>query len=562
MDEKRRTAIFIIILVVLGGFIFMYRLNVRGLAEPDEGRYAEIAREMLESGDWIFPRLNYILHMHKPPMSYWLIASSFSIFGVNEFAARFPSAAAAIITVIATFFIGKRLAGATAGFVAGIILITMPQFIGSARLAFPDMFLTCFVTIAFASFIKGCYVEKKTLPFLSFWLFAGLGMMTKGPVTLVLLLVPVIIHIIALREWSLIRRMQPVNGIILFLIISLPWYIFVMIRLPGLLDFFLGEQTLERLTSSFREVPRFFLIGAFVVLSFPWLFYYAAGIGTIICNRPSRGSGDKSRYLVLIWFFVTIIFFSSLRSSIASYILPAYPPLAIITAMFLTEQFRNVKVSSAFILSTVMTALAAAALAVTSAYYYIHIAGDIRYAFLQNSVLILVFILGIVSLLTVIFLLMRKSCYVFVTLALLFPALALVFLHKVPEIEERFHWRVKGKHLAEKILEMKQDSDEVVMMKQYYADLPFYLRRPVLHLHIHREKRFEDSERYNELVLFGDAAEKELIESKTRTFFVAPKPEYQRVISLYPDDAHFILEVKGHVLFCNEKVDLDAGSSE
>ncbi len=83
MNERRRTAVFAIILIVLGGSMFMYRLGVRGLAEPDEGRYAEIAREMVESGDWMFPRLNYILHMHKPPMAYWLIASSFSIFGVN-----------------------------------------------------------------------------------------------------------------------------------------------------------------------------------------------------------------------------------------------------------------------------------------------------------------------------------------------------------------------------------------------------------------------------------------------------------------------------------------------
>ena len=94
-----------------------------------------------------------------------------------------------------------------------------------------------------------------------------------------------------------------------------------------------------RLTSGFREMPRYFLIAVLGALSFPWLFYFLAGAGMLVRSRPKTGSGESARYLVLAWFLVVIVFFSLLRSSIASYVLPAYPPMAVVTAMFVTGQF-------------------------------------------------------------------------------------------------------------------------------------------------------------------------------------------------------------------------------
>ncbi len=472
-----------------------------------------------------------------------------------------PSAIAAIVSVLATFYIGKRLSGTVAGFVSGIVLMTMPQFIGSARLAFPDMFLTCFVTLAFAFFIRGYFAEKKAISFLLFWFFAALGMMTKGPVTLVILLVPVMVYIAVLREWRLFRQMQPVKGIILFLVVSLPWYLFVIIRLHGLLGFLIGEQTVERLTSGYREMPRYFLTGVVGVLSFPWLFYFLAGAGMLVRSRPKTGSGESARYLVLAWFLVVIVFFSSLRSSIASYVLPAYPPMAVVTAMFMAEQFSTRGMSRAFVLSAVMTILVIAALAVVSICYYFRIPEYAGYAFLQRPILLSAVLLSAITLLAAGLVLMRRFRCLFGVQALLFPILLVVFLFEIPEVEKRFHWRVKGKHMAEKILELREDGDEVVMMKQYYADLPFYLRRRVLHLHVHRERRFEDAKTYDRLVLFGDA-ERKLLESETRTFFVAPEREYRRVNAEYPDNSYFIKEIKGHVLFSNQALDLTAGSDD
>ena len=555
MDNRRKTAILVAILVVISGSLFMYRLNVRGLAEPDEGRYAEIAREMVESGDWIYPRLNYILHMHKPPMSYWLIAGSFSVFGVNEFAARFPSAIAAILTAIATFFIGKRLAGLAAGFIAGIVLISMPQFIGSARLAFPDMFLTCFVTLGFACFIRGCSSDKKRAPFLLFWLFAGLGMMTKGPVALLIMLVPVLVYILVMREWGLVRQMQPFNGIILFLIVSLPWYLYVITQLEGLFGYFVGEQTAERLTSDFREVPRYFLVGVLGMLTFPWLFYLLAGIGTMIRDGTETDHVGKRKFLVLIWFSVVIVFFSLMRSSIASYILPAYPPAAIITGMFLARAFSSDKKHVLLSVATALTMVVMFVLALALIRYPLHESWDTAYSFLRGTIIAYAVILLAAVLVLLVLSILRKTEYVVGVLALLSTVFFVLFLHRIPDIEKRMHWRVKGKHFAEEVLRLEREGDDVVMMKQYYADLPFYLKRRVLHLHVHREKRFEDPAVYQKLVMFGYDAEERLLQSEVRTFFVAPKAEYERVSFRYPDNSHFIMEVKGHVLFCNLPLD-------
>ena len=253
--------------------------------------------------------MNYIVHMEKPPMAYWLIAGSFSIFGVNEFAARFPSALAAIITVVAVFFIGKRLAGPTAGFLAGIVLITSPQFTASSGLAFPDMILTCFITLGFAFFIKGAAADGKQWNFLMFWLFAGFGMLTKGPVTLVIMLIPVILYILIFHEWRLVRPVPMIFGIAIFLIVAIPWYLFVIIRLPGLLEFFISKQTIGRLTTTFREVSRGYLFTIFCALSFPWFFFMLAGVSEIFQGKYRAEKNDYLRFFPLICLVVTILFF-------------------------------------------------------------------------------------------------------------------------------------------------------------------------------------------------------------------------------------------------------------
>ena len=554
MSEKQKTALYIFLLCAIAGFLFFYRLGIRGLAEPDEGRYAEVAREMLESGDWLIPRMNYIVHMEKPPMAYWLIAGSFSIFGVNEFAARFPSAIAAIISVIAVFITAKRLACATAGFLAGIVLITTPQFAVSSGLVFPDMFLTCFITLGFAFLIKGAVKGGKQWNFLMFCLFAGLGMLTKGPVTLVIMLVPVVLYLLIFREWRLVRPVWLIIGIAVFLAVAIPWYLYVVIRLPGLLNFFVGKQTVGRLTTTFREVAPGYLLTVFCAMSFPWFFFMLAGVMDIFQGKYRIERNDYLRFLPLIWLAVTILFFSALRSALASYILPAYPPLAIATGILLTIWSERKRLPHSLVFPIVFLLLIGALIAG----YYASICSVFekygQYYFLQNSIIFLSVIFGLACLLSILFHTIGNLSAFIATLALIFPIIYLVILHEIPEMENRLHWRVKGKHLAEKIIELQQNSDEVVMVKQYYADLPFYLARPVLHLHVHREKQFEDPATYDRLVFFGDA-EESLLLSDRRIFFVAPKSEYDRIESAYPENAHFLTEVNKHILFINKPLE-------
>ena len=562
MTERSKTTVYILILVALSGFLFSYRLGVRGLAEPDEGRYAEIAREMVETGDWVVPRLNYIVHMHKPPMAYWLIASSFTAFGVNELAARLPSALAGIVTVIATFYIGMKVAGRRAGFLAGIALITMPQFLGSARLAFPDMFLTCFATVAYAFFIKGYYAERKAVPYLLFWAFAGLGMLTKGPVVLVIVVAPVIIYVLVSREWRLLLQMRPLDGIALFLIISLPWYLFVVMRFPGLLKYFLSEQTAARLTSDFRPQPRYYLPGVLAALSFPWFWYLPAGVGKVFRAREEENASGNLRYILLLWPLVTLGFFLTLRSSIASYILPAYPPLAILAGMFFDEQFNCKRSSPAFKACSTLTVLVMVFFAVISFYYVANFGQLVKntsYLSFQNTVLALGIVFSVIAVLAAVFMIAGRARYVFVSLALFFPVFFIIFLHQMPVIEEESHWRVKGKRLAEEIMKYRKKDESVVMIGQRYHDLPFYLKGEVIHLDIDVEARFTKAEVYERLV--RDAAmEKGLINSSERTFFVAPRKRYNEISSKH--DVYFVGRAQDHVAFCNQPVDPEAGKKE
>src|SRR5437867_5711825 len=160
--------------MALAAFVLFFQLGTRGLSEPDEGRYAEVGREMVASGDWLVPRFNGIEHLSKPPVTYWLIAASLKAFGVNEWAARLPVAIAALATVVALYEM--------AGLWPAVVLLSCAQFFIVARLTTTDMLVTCFAAWSVWALWRW-YVssDRKFGKIVWFYVFLGLGMMTKGP---------------------------------------------------------------------------------------------------------------------------------------------------------------------------------------------------------------------------------------------------------------------------------------------------------------------------------------------------------------------------------------------
>lgn len=317
---------------------------VRPLSDPDEGRYAVAALQMLRSGDWVSPALNGLPFFHKPPLYYWLAAVGFQVAGVHEWVARLPSLLGAWWAAMALFALLKRYASLAVAVSAAVVLVTMPYTYLAAQYANMDMLLagcmTACICCAAAATLEARKETGRGL-WLAWWVgagvWAGLGFLAKGLIALVL---PGLVWAIWLvwdgrwRQWWL-----PLHAAawLPVLLIAGPWVWMVQQRHSGFFHYFFVTQHFQRYTgTTFNNPQPWWFYGAVIVLAaLPWTgWLLAAGWR---CWRRQRKvakhpagptlvlSMDR---LMLVWFAVVLVFFSIPHSKIVGYVLPALPPLA------------------------------------------------------------------------------------------------------------------------------------------------------------------------------------------------------------------------------------------
>lgn len=317
-------------LFLLGGFLFFFRLGVPGLMDPDEGRYAEIAREMLASGDFITPQLNFLPYLEKPPLVYWLTALLLKLCGSAEWAVRLVPALSALGGMWAVSWLATQLWDPETALVSAIITATSTGFFLLGRILTLDMTLTCSlswgVALAYVAWRNG---TRRYL--LWAYLMLGLGVLTKGPVALVL---PALIFLIALimagqgRQW---RRLWHPGGALLLVLLVLPWYILVAWQDPEFGRYFFWEEHVQRFLTPRIHAgqPFYFYVGVVLVGFLPWTFLLPWGWGATTGDlRGSQAAADR-RFLI-IWFGVVFVFFSLARAKLFPYLLPGLPPLALL----------------------------------------------------------------------------------------------------------------------------------------------------------------------------------------------------------------------------------------
>jgi 4-amino-4-deoxy-L-arabinose transferase-like glycosyltransferase len=312
-------------LVTLAGLgLFFLRLGVPGLMDPDEGRYAEIAREMLLLKDWLIPHLNLVPYLEKPPLVYWLTSLGFTAFGLTEWAARLPSALAALAGVYLAFWLGRTLWGDDQGFWGAMVLSTCGGYVILARLLTLDMVFTFFLNLGIA---LGYLALSRVRPRLWPWAYLSLALavLVKGPVALVLAgLIWIVVAFLRGRQaaWALIC---PVSWVLLAVVV-LPWFVYVAWRIPEFPHFFLWVQHVTRYLSgvSFHAEPWWYFGPVLLGLLLPW----TGLVPWALARRTSMDPGD--RIFLMIWTGVILAFFSVSGGKLATYILPALLPLALL----------------------------------------------------------------------------------------------------------------------------------------------------------------------------------------------------------------------------------------
>ena len=330
--------IILLILLALCGVIFFFGLGRVGLLGPDEPRYAEVAREMFVSGDYISPRLCGCLWLEKPALLYWMSAAAYHLFGVNEYAARLPSALAATATAISLLSLLRRAGLERIALASSLVLVTSAIFIGYARVMTPDMLLTAAVTIALLS--GHLWTTASGRARMVCWLVlsaaAGCAVLAKGLVGLILIVPVLTLHLAIVGKLKEIDWRVCVYGIAVFLAVASIWYVPVTMRHGwGFLDEFFYKQHFSRYLTNLYHHPQpvyFFPIIAIAGVM-PWTFFLVPGVGRLRGLKPRVKAEDSILALAWIWVAWPLVFFSLSASKLPGYILPIFPAMAIIAGV-------------------------------------------------------------------------------------------------------------------------------------------------------------------------------------------------------------------------------------
>ena len=244
----------ITILVLLCAYLFFFKLGGMALTDPDETFYAQTAKEMLARGEWVTPYLLGKPQFEKPILIYWLVELSYKAFGVNETAARLPSAVFGLLGVIAIYLLGKLLFNKVAGFLSAVILATNVEYVILSRACITDMVLTTFMLLGVLFFFYGYVKEKGYFYILSSAAF-GFAVLAKGPIAIILPAAAFIIFLLLAKDMGRLRKIPFVWCLLAFIVVAMPWYL-AAYRLHGkeFIDAFFGFQNVTRFTQSEHKI--------------------------------------------------------------------------------------------------------------------------------------------------------------------------------------------------------------------------------------------------------------------------------------------------------------------
>lgn len=372
-------------IVLLAAFVFIWfwTLGTRTLVPTDEGRYAEMAREMLATGDWITPRLNGIKYFEKPPLQTWMNAATFAMFGLGEWQARFWTGLCGFLGVFLVWFTGRHVFSPLTGQYAALILASCLWWIGLSHINTLDMGLSGMMTLAFCSLLlaqrDGIAPATRRNYMLLCWAGMALSVLSKGLIGLVLPGAVLVIYTLVTRDWRLWTRLALLPGLLLFFAICTPWFVLVSLKNPEFPHFFFIHEHFQRfLTQKHHRIgPWYYFIPLLAIGLMPWLGLLPKSI--VLALRPNlpgnlrslnqdgmpfggtaahhgnpgntnnssnsdtggsmgnRTSTFQPLLMSLIWASFIFFFFSYSGSKLPSYILPIFPALALLIGNALTR---------------------------------------------------------------------------------------------------------------------------------------------------------------------------------------------------------------------------------
>ena len=548
IETKNTTQISLILCVLLSVF-FGYELGNRPFANPDEGRYVEIPREMVMSGDYVTPRLNTLKYFEKPPLFYWMQAASIKIFGINETSMRIWLVIFAVLGCLSVFFAsilyGNSVIAALTS--TGVLATTLLYYIHS-RLIILDLVLSVFISaslwcffLAFVSDRKRKANEKKALV-ISMYALAALAGITKGLIGIALPGMVAFLWIAFTKNWKKIKEILYLPGIITFLTIFLPWHIIVCLRNPDFFNFYFIHEHFLRYTTTVHQrfEPMWFFIPITLLGLFPWTGFAIAALKNAI------NSIKKSENIFLLsWVFGILAFFSLSNSKLIPYILPIFPPIAYMIGTMLVniEGERDFKVGS--YLSVVITVILIAVFVV------IRNEDKIAVVVQHPDIITIISVFGImmaasaVTLLCGIF--FKLDRVLIIALYTLLSANMLWIINKAIPYYQDIK-KPSTKEIAETIRINMKDGDAVFCYGKYYQDFPVHLNSQVGVVDDVDELEFGMNSEKDRKVIFSSDEFWDLWKTSSQRIFLLLSREKYRELFTGKNFNHVMIDFDKHFI--------------
>lgn len=318
---------------------WFYTLAPRTLIPSDEGRYAEMAREMAATGDWITPRLNGIKYFEKPPLQTWMNALTFKAFGLGEWQARLWTGLTGFLSLLLVAYTGRRLFNARVGIFSGMVLASSYMWFASSHFNTLDMGLSAMMTLSLCALLiaqrdQATPTERRNW-MLACWAGMALAVLSKGLIGVVLPGAVLVLYTLVSRDWAIWKRLHLGWGLLLFFAIATPWFVLVSLKNPEFPRFFFIHEHFERFTSKIhrRTGPIWYFIPILILGIMPWLGVLVQSLWR--ARHEQAAKNFKPRRMLLIWAGFIFFFFSISGSKLPSYIMPIFPALALLIGCYL-----------------------------------------------------------------------------------------------------------------------------------------------------------------------------------------------------------------------------------
>ena len=547
----------ILLLLMVVGTLLGYGLGERALWDPDEGRYSEIPREMVVTGDYVTPRLNSVKYFEKPPLFYWAQASAIRVFGLNEWALRLWPALFALFGVVTVYIAGRQLFNRRTGLLAASVLATSLLYFYMGRAITLDMSVSVLLSAALLAFLAGTRAApgpRRHGLMWTFYAFAALATLAKGLIGIVIPGMIIGTWILLLNNWRLLKEMYLPSGLALFLIIAAPWHVLVAQANPEFLNFYFIHEHFLRFTTKIhrRYEPIWFFLPVLLVGLLPWVAFLGQALRfNLPPSWPARQEHRETLFLSL-WVVLVFAFFSISDSKLVPYILPIFPPLALLLGRYFDHAWtdnslRGLRTGYWAVLGLGIALAAVLSSVPRSGGSYDKVAeygGVLSTYFYAGAAIaaiggIVTFILG-----------MLRFRLAFISLIITSTAFLTVVSQGLPLMDSKN----SSKELALKLKPLLGPDTEVMSYHRYYQELPVYLERRITVVDYKGELEFGTENADTTRWMIDEDTFWQRWQSKSTIYMLTKRSAYDQLMADHRGRFILLAEVGKNVLLTNQEV--------